>query len=195
MTIHILWAQPYHISLNMMECVNMVYKSRAPDWVCYPLKSLQKATIPLWIHEKSPFIDMKKRPVSTDFKCNSQGKQCAWPEILKSVMHRLNSILSHEKRSSGLAGKLTVSGLCAADRGTDIQSITLHENQIEAKSHHRLPQPAQRTSQWYDKWFMDSRAKMQKTGFRENVRGKRRHKERNTQSGKRRERKKKRKTV
>lgn len=59
-------------------------------------------------------------------------------------MHRLNSILSHEKRSSGLAGKLTVSGLCATDRVTDIQSITLHENQIEATSHHRLPQPGAR---------------------------------------------------
>lgn len=134
--------------------------------VQYPLKSLQKASIPSWIHEKSPFIDMKKRPVSTDFKWGGQGKQCAWPEKLKSVMHRLNSILSHEKRikSSGLAGKLAVSELCATDRGTDIQSITLHENQLEAKSHHRLPQRGQSTSQWYDKWFIDSYAKMLKTG-------------------------------
>lgn len=139
----------------------------------YPLKLLQKASIPSWIHERSPFIDMKKRPVSTDFKCSGQGKQYAWPEKLKSVMHRLNSILSHEKRikSWALAGKLTVSELCATDRGTDIQSITRHENQLEAKSHHRLPQWGQSMSQWYDKWFMDSRPKMLKTGQRENARG------------------------
>lgn len=48
---------------------------------------------PIYRHEEK-----KKRPVSTDFKCVGQGKQCAWPEKLKSVMHRLNSILSHEKR-------------------------------------------------------------------------------------------------
>ncbi len=155
MTILIQQAQPYHISLNMMECVNMEHKSRAPDWVhcSILLNPFKKQSIPSWIHEKSPFIDIfKKKPVSTDFKCGSQGKQCAWPEKLKSVMHQLNSILPHEKRikSSGLAE------LCATDRGTDIQSITLHENQLEAKSHHRLPQRGRSTSQWYDKWFMDS---------------------------------------
>jgi len=29
--------------------------------VQYPLKPLQKASIPSWIHEKSPFIGMRKK--------------------------------------------------------------------------------------------------------------------------------------
>lgn len=47
---------------------------------------------------KEPIYRHEKKAVSPDFKCGSQGKQWAWPEKLKSVTHRLNSILSHEKR-------------------------------------------------------------------------------------------------
>lgn len=174
MTIHIQWA--CHTILTSIWWSVWIRSANLGPWlstVQYPLKLLQKASIPSWIHERSPFIDMKKKPVSTDFKCSGQGKQYAWPEKLKSVMHRLNSILSHEKRikSWALAGKLAASELCATDRGTDIQSITRHENQLEAKSHHRLPQWGRSMSQWYDKWFMDSRPKMLKTGQRENARG------------------------
>lgn len=91
---------PYHISLNMMECMNMEDTSRAPDWVwCSILLNPSKGKHFLMDSWKEPIYRHEKRPVSTDFKWGSQEKQCAWPEKLKSVMHQLNSILSHEKEN------------------------------------------------------------------------------------------------
>ena len=116
---------------------------------------------PIYRHEK------KKGQFQQTISVAGQGKQCAWPEKLKSVMHRLNSILSHEKRkeSSGLAGKLAVSELCATDGGTDIQSITLHENQLAAKPHHRRPRRGQqRAAVVWQVIYGRPRPKRRKTG-------------------------------